>query len=58
MLQSWFGSCIQEVLTKDASQCVAFLGVLVVHLGRVLTEVQVPGHLSRDRSKQGVKEPD
>lgn len=28
-----------SVVTEDAGQCVASLGVLVLHLGRVLTEV-------------------
>lgn len=55
---SGLGPASQETLTKDASQCVASLGVLVLHLGRVFTAVQVPRYLSRDRSKQGVKEPD
>lgn len=38
-LQQGFRSCVQEVLTEDAGWYVASLGVLVLHLGRVLTEV-------------------
>lgn len=52
------GSCIQEVLTEDAGRCVARLGVLVLHLGRVLAEVRVPRRLSDGAGTgQEVKEP-
>lgn len=54
-----FRSSIQEVSTEDAGQHMACLDVLVLHLGSILTEVQMPRHLShRDGTEEGVKEPD
>lgn len=47
-----------DLQTEDACGCVASLHLLSPHLLKILTSVQVPGHVhDRDRTEQKLKEP-